>query len=138
MQTMTMNEDLIINNGLHFTNNRYDEMVFNKVYRKVEQSYTDEINQLKSTRGDLQTEEERLVKQKEQELHRLQRERWMRFGGSPSPVPRFLFSLFYYLIIDFEYILLFLLIIIIVFPVRLDQRKVGPLWETCTKTILTV
>lgn len=59
---------------------RYDEMVFHKVMQKVDKSYLDEIKELQATRGDLQTEEERLMKQREQDLLRLQRERWARFA----------------------------------------------------------
>ncbi len=74
-------------------------MIFHKVMQKVDRSYMEEIKELQNTRGDLQTEEERLKKQREQDLQRLQRERWSRFAqqqnsnansdnATASPEPR--------------------------------------------------
>jgi hypothetical protein len=56
----------------------YDEMIFNKVIKQIEQSYTEEIAEMQSGHEDLSANLEILKKQRDQDLTKLQKERWQR------------------------------------------------------------
>lgn len=56
----------------------YDEMIFNKVMKQVDRSYQEEISDLKQRQSSLDNSVQLLHQQRNEDIEKLQRERWQR------------------------------------------------------------